>query len=220
VWIVRHGQSESNAGLATQSAGSADLTARGVAQAARVAAAIPERPGLLVTSPYVRARRTAEPAAARFPGVPLEEWPVEEFTYLAAANRAGSDNETRRPLVRAFWERSDPHFVDGEGAESFAAFLDRIHGTLARLALVDAPFTVVFAHGLFLRVLLWLVLVGKVEPTPAAMAACRAFASGVPTPNACIAELRFDGTRVWTTTPRVDHLPGDLIDPLTWDPAE
>jgi len=220
VWIVRHGQSESNAGLATQSAGSARLTERGHAQARHVAAAFPAAPDLVVVSPYERAVQTAAPTLACFPDAPTETWPVQEFTYLSATNRRGTDNDTRRPLVRAYWERADPVLVDGEGAESFAAFLERVRGLLDRLAGRDEAFIAVFGHGLFLRALLWLVLVGPVKPTPAAMRACRGFANGTPTPNGGIAELRLDGARVWATALRVDHLPADLVDPLTWDPAE
>lgn len=220
VWFIRHGQSESNAGLATQSAGSARLTDRGRAQAEQVAAAFPAAPDLVVVSPYERAIATARPAIDRFPGAAVATWPVEEFTYLSAATRRGTDNDSRRPLVRAYWDRSDPHLVDGEGAESFAGFLERVQGALDRLAARDEPFTAVFGHGLFQRALLWLLLVGPVDPTPAAMGACRAFATGTPTPNGSISQLRIDGARTWTTAVRTDHLPPDLLDPVTWDPAE
>jgi len=219
-WIIRHGQSESNAGLATQSAGSARLTDRGRAQARHVAAAFPAAPDLVVVSPYERAVETAAATIDRFPRTPVVTWPVEEFTYLSAANRKGTDNDTRRPLVRAYWDRADPFAVDGEGAESFAAFLERVRGALERLARAEAPFTAVFGHGLFQRALLWLLLVGPVEPTPAAMRACRAFATGTPTPNGAIVPLRLDGARTWTSAVRTDHLPADLVDAFTWDPAE
>jgi phosphohistidine phosphatase SixA len=45
-----------------------------------VAARWTEVPGLIVTSPYLRARQTAAPTIERFAKVPTEIWPIREFT--------------------------------------------------------------------------------------------------------------------------------------------
>src|SRR5262245_709170 len=68
-WLIRHGESESNAGTPSAEPGASPLTARGREQAAGLAATLPEPPTLIVASPYRRAAQTAEPTAARFPDV-------------------------------------------------------------------------------------------------------------------------------------------------------
>ena len=80
VFLIRHGESESNAGLPSADPGSAPLTPDGHRQARQVARVLADAPALIVTSPYLRARQTAQPTISRFPGAACEEWPVQEFT--------------------------------------------------------------------------------------------------------------------------------------------
>src|SRR4051794_5267106 len=130
LWLVRHGESEGNAGRVTSDYAAIPLTALGRAQAEQVARACQEPPARVVLSPYRRARQTAEPLLARFPGVPVVEETVQEFTYLAASRCRGMDATTRWPLVEAYWARLDPGYRDGEGAESFADLYGRAAGFL------------------------------------------------------------------------------------------
>jgi 2,3-bisphosphoglycerate-dependent phosphoglycerate mutase len=104
-WLVRHGESEANVGVATSDYAAISLTGRGQEQAERVAAACPPQPERVVLSPYRRARQTAEPLLRRFPGVHVEEQSVQEFTYLAADRCRGMTPEQRQPLVDAYWSR-------------------------------------------------------------------------------------------------------------------
>lgn len=172
VWLVRHGESTANAGLPSLTHADVLLTDRGREQAAHVARAVDRRPDLLVTSPFLRARATAEPIAQRWPGVPQEVWPIEEFSYLSAERCRGSTVEMRRPWVRDYWERADPHAVDGPGAESFAQFMQRLQAFGDRL-LRQSGFVVAVGHGQFFRAFLWGESHGF-EATPARMADYRA----------------------------------------------
>lgn len=78
--FIRHGQSTGNAGVPCHDLGAIELTELGQEQARDVAASWTQAPALIVTSPYTRTRQTAAPTIARFPGVPVEVWPIEEFT--------------------------------------------------------------------------------------------------------------------------------------------
>ncbi len=80
--LIRHAESHSNAGLPTERPGTYPITALGRAQAERFALSGGE-PDLIVTSPYVRTQMTAEPFRKRFPDVPHETWPVQEWTFLS-----------------------------------------------------------------------------------------------------------------------------------------
>ncbi|WP_225782983.1 histidine phosphatase family protein [Xenophilus sp. Marseille-Q4582] len=150
--FVRHGQSTGNAGLPTPDLVEMPLTALGASQARAVACSWQRAPTHLVSSPFLRARQTAEPTCVRFPGVPLAIWPIHEFTYLCPANWANTTRAQRRPTVEAYWQRGDPAYVDGEGAESFSQVLRRAEAALARLAaLPDGAEVFLFSHGQFMQ---------------------------------------------------------------------
>ena len=146
-WLIRHAESAANAGAATIDPASIPLSEAGQAQALAIAAALPRQPDLIVISPFLRTLQTAEPTMSRFPDVPIETWPVQEFTYLSPSRCAGMTAMQRRPMVDAYWQRGDPEYVDGEGAESFAALLGRVRWLRGRLATHEAGHIVVFTHG-------------------------------------------------------------------------
>jgi broad specificity phosphatase PhoE len=189
VWLIRHGESESNAGLPTTHTAVTALTERGRAQAERVALAIPKPPDLVVTSPYLRTQQTALPTLARFPQTCREEWPVHEFTYLGLPAYQATTGIERRPLRDAYWSRCDPHYIHGEGAESFADLLCRVETALARIREGGEHFALVFSHGLFAKALLWRLRGGSPEASPASMRSFRTFSASFRVPNAAILPL-------------------------------
>ena len=159
VIFVRHGESTGNVGIPSFDLSTMDLTALGRAQAAQVAASWRASPSLIATSPYVRAQRTAQPTMDRFPRAPVEVLPMEEFTYLEPGRWNGSSWEQRLPFINAYWDRGDPAYCDGPGAESFAHMLGRVDVTLARLAsLPPESLVYAFSHGQFMQALRVLLL--------------------------------------------------------------
>src|SRR2546421_386547 len=130
VFLIRHGESQSNAGLATTGPRHVMLTPRGREQARDIANFLRLYPSIdiIVTSPYLRTKKTAELTTSMplFRSVAQEEWDVQEFTYLSSMHQELSTAEERRPLVDAYWEQCQPSFVDGSGSESFAQFIDRV----------------------------------------------------------------------------------------------
>ena len=152
-WLIRHGESAANAGIATTDPATIPLTSVGRGQAQQVATAFPQRPDLIVVSPYLRTRQTAEPTMRHFPDVPVETWPVQEFTYFAPGRCIDTTAEQRRPLVQAYWDRCDAGHADGEGAESFSVMLDRVRDLQHRLATHPADCIVVFTHGQVMQAL-------------------------------------------------------------------
>src|SRR3546814_1020858 len=84
--------------------------------------------------------------------VPVEVWPIEEFTYLQPARWNGTRSAERMPHLERYWSAADPDYCDGEGAESFATLLRRCEAALARLAAMPAASLVyVFGHGQFIQ---------------------------------------------------------------------
>jgi probable phosphoglycerate mutase len=152
VLLVRHGESVANAGGRTTDHVFNPLTELGHTQAKKLADHLDCRPTLFVVSPFQRAQQTAEPLRERFPDVPVEEWPIHEFTFLEPSRYSNSTEEERHPHVKAYWERQDPGFADGPGAESFTQFLDRARDAISRLAKASPGGCVVlFTHGFFMQ---------------------------------------------------------------------
>jgi broad specificity phosphatase PhoE len=193
VFLIRHGESESNAGLPSVTADSAPLTPRGRWQAEQIAQVIAEVPALIVTSPYRRARQTAEPTISRFPSADCQEWPVQEFTYLGDLYGRSSTASERVPHVQAYWEQADPRRRRGDGGESFTDLLRRGSDCLSRLSAQTSGPVVVFTHGLFMRAVAWSLLTGISAPGPEEMRGFRRFADRYLIPNAGVIELRCAG---------------------------
>ncbi|WP_242140595.1 histidine phosphatase family protein [Sphingomonas sp. TREG-RG-20F-R18-01] len=150
--FVRHGQSTANAGNPSNDLASIELTELGWQQANAVAKAWEENPTLIITSPFLRTQQTAAPTIVRFPDVPVEVWPIEEFTYLQPSRWNGTLSSARAAYVEGFWSTADPTYCDGEGAESFATLLRRAEATLDRLsALSPDALAYIFSHGQFIQ---------------------------------------------------------------------
>jgi 2,3-bisphosphoglycerate-dependent phosphoglycerate mutase len=152
VILVRHGESVANAGGKTADPDSNPLTEIGRAQAKAFAKRLDCTPTLIVISPFLRAQQSAEPLHQRFPEVPVEEWPVQEFTFLNPSHHSNTCEADREPYVATFWRRQDPAYVDGPGAESFTSFLDRAREAIHRLVNRNqSGCIVIYTHGFFMQ---------------------------------------------------------------------
>lgn len=183
VTLIRHGESLANVGGTTANPARIPLTPRGHEQARMVAARFSQAPDRIVCSPFLRVEETAAPTCARFPQVPVEIWPIEEFTYLSLARCANTTVADRRPWVAAYWQASDPSAIDGEGAESFAALIDRVRQALDRLGALPDGDVVVFGHGQFMQAIRWWLVRGPMEIDCPAMRDFRRFDFARPIPN-------------------------------------
>ena len=205
VWWIRHGESDSNAGARTANAAAPVLTELGWAQARAVAGAFDRAPDLIVTSPFVRTKQTAQPLLERFPEVRQEEWPVQEFTELSYANRNNTSGLERLPQLEEYWSRLDPDYLDGEGAETFRDLIGRVEETLKRMR-EQQGFTVIFGHGLFMRAMLWWMLAQPERLDGAAMRRYALFHDSLWIPNCAIVRMQLIDGRWFLSPPDVGHL--------------
>jgi 2,3-bisphosphoglycerate-dependent phosphoglycerate mutase len=149
--LIRHAESEGNIGMPTDTPAGIRLTEKGHRQAAEYAAGVEAAPDLIVVSPFLRTQQTAAPLMVRFPEVPVEIWPVQEFTYLNPVEYAGTTQDQRGEVAKAYWARCDEHWNDGGGAESFVDFIGRIDETWRRLQSTRVRRIAVFTHGYFMK---------------------------------------------------------------------
>jgi probable phosphoglycerate mutase len=213
-FIIRHAQSAANAGKRTTDPATVPITEMGIRQARYSAGLIPERPVLVATSSYRRTVQTAEPLLQRYPGVPLEQWPVEEFTYLDSAACAETTYTERTTRRHEYWTRCDPLWGDGTGCECFADFIARVRRFERKLLLQAAEETVViFTHGLVMRALLWLQQCCPGRVGGAEMADFDIFRRSVSVPNCAVlrASQNDEGRLALSARVSVAHIPVDLL---------
>lgn len=156
-WFIRHGESESNAGLPSETDQGTPLTEKGFAQAKLVAEAIDTTPDRFVISPYLRTQQTAAPTLDKFPNVPVETWPVQEYSYLSYEQYHHTTPDTRRKMSESYFLTANPDLVLGDGGESFNQFIERVKDSLNRLQNSALEQTIIFGHGWFMRAVLWVM---------------------------------------------------------------
>jgi probable phosphoglycerate mutase len=219
VFLIRHGESQANAGLPTVGPQNVALTLQGHEQAKCITDFLRSYPSLdlIVTSPYLRTKQTAEPTISMslFRSVLQKEWKVQEFTYLSSMHQQQSTTKERRPLVDAYWERCQPLFVNGPGSESFAQFIDRVQAFMMRLQNTTYDTIAVFSHEQFINAVLWLIDHGSVKKPAHEMQEFRHFLNRNPLPNGSIVQVNVPHNQtLWTYERITEHLkqPGvDLI---------
>jgi broad specificity phosphatase PhoE len=204
VFIVRHAESAANAGGRTGDPATIPITETGVRQAERAANLISTRPAVIVVSRYSRTVQTAAPLLKRYPGVPVERWPVEEFTYLDIAACAGTTYGEREGLRDAYWTRCDPLWADGPGCESFSDFIGRVRDFERALTVREACETVVvFTHGLIMQALLWLQRCSSGKTDRVSMQDFDRIRRSISVPNCAVLRAAINGGGRITLSPNV-----------------
>jgi broad specificity phosphatase PhoE len=196
LFLVRHAESASNAGLKTEHPVTVPITPFGQEQAKRFTnlwGGKEERPELVVTSRFIRTQQTAAPFLAKYPNVPHEEWAVEEITQLCPKKYSGTTHYDRTPFVQSYWSRADPHYVDGDGAESFQQFANRVAGLFEKVMARRESYIVVFTHGGFMQGAVYHTLLGRPWSSED-MKAFHTFQKGFPIDNVATLSFRYDGT--------------------------
>jgi 2,3-bisphosphoglycerate-dependent phosphoglycerate mutase len=191
VWLIRHGQSQANAGVATEHPSSIALTDLGHEQARAVSGQVEGTPDQIVVSPFMRTLHTAQPLLdklqAEGASVPVLQWPIQEFTYLSPVRCRGTTAHDRKAWAQAYWERADPDWEDGDGAESFRQLMRRVDAFSMQLA-ASRGWNVVFGHGMFFKAFL-IALEHGFDVSPQSMKRYRALESAAPVHNAQIIKL-------------------------------
>ena len=192
VWFIRHAESVANAGGRTKEAPSYPLSELGFRQAEQLAQVLTPAPDLIVVSPYLRARQTAEPYAKRIGTVPVEEWPVQEVQYLDPALCVNTTQDERRAMSIAYWETADADYAAPNG-ESFVAFVGRAQAALQRLMARTEARTFVFCHGQLISAVAWLIFTRPARIDSPAMRRFYQFVHSFAVPNCSVLPVYLHG---------------------------
>ena len=178
LYLIRHAQSEANAGGISKLERDIALSPLGREQAQALVAQLPASKHVY-TSELRRTHETAAPYC-RAHGITPQALPLlNEFSCLAFDLIRGMDGAARRPQE-----------CTGAGADSFAAFNQRVSAFLAHHPQL-ADGSLLFGHGIWIGLLAWRLLGFRAE-TSADMAAFRRFQSALPMPNTAVWLLQGD----------------------------
>lgn len=150
LWLVRHGESTMNRGVWTQNPAASELTETGIEQAKETAMRVTEQPDLIISSPMLRAEQTRSYISNNWPKAPTSIWPIQELIYLSPDKLQDLTPTEKKQLIESYWEQSDPLYRDGEHAESFDSFLQRVH-QFHRNIMKHQGFIVAVGHGQFFK---------------------------------------------------------------------
>lgn len=160
--LIRHAESEANSGEATSDPALIAITPKGEKQALALLSQI-DKPDLVIVTSFVRTRQTAEPFIGKY-NPPLEEWPLHEFTYLSPTFCQNTTSKDRLPMVSEYWQKCDPDYVNGIGAESFNQFMVRVISSLKKLRNIQGSLVLIFTHGHVIRFVKQYLQMGRQNP--------------------------------------------------------
>lgn len=161
IYIIRHAESQGNAGMITPSFADISLTDNGKQQAIKFAGGCTIIPQLIVASEYIRTQQTAQYLKERFPYSKFEIWKdTHEFTFLDRSKCVGTVEQERRIIAQTYWDKCDPFYRDGPLEETFFEFLLRTQNFVRDLKARKEDIIMAISHGRFMRAVR---LVGKIE---------------------------------------------------------
>jgi broad specificity phosphatase PhoE len=205
IWLIRHGESQSNAGEKTTTPEHIGLTTLGELQSQQIANTIIHQPDLVVYTPYVRTQQSSKPIIEKYPGVIHEEWPLQEFTYLNPHQYHNTSRHDRQSSKRIYWSKCDPYYSDGGGAESYYEFLNRIEICLNRLKTIDG-FIIVYTHGHVISSILWYVLNWHLKHNYKNMQHYYNFRQALKIPNGAIIKMNLLGEEPEISPILINHI--------------
>lgn len=161
VYLVRHAQSESNAGIAIRPNHLISLTEQGQKQAQDLAQWLVENvpvPKQVFVSKFIRTQQTAQPYLEQISQESCVLDDLFEFNYLDFKTIEHLTHQQLRQKALDFWQKNDIFYQDSEQSDSFVHFVQRVKNVRQSLEHLPDGNYVVFTHGTWLGMLIWQLL--------------------------------------------------------------
>lgn len=163
IYLIRHAQSESNAGQAVRPNHQINITDVGKTQAQELAdwlsANVTEPVTEIFVSQYLRTQQTAQPylQSTKRTAIVIDE--LHEFNFLDFDTIKDLSFDDIRVIADEFWQQHSAHRAS-ELTDSFEHFVARVQKVRAYFdALPDGTY-LVFTHGMWIGMLIWQLLLG------------------------------------------------------------
>jgi broad specificity phosphatase PhoE len=183
IYLVRHGQSQANAGGETLENALVPLTPLGELQARAIAPLLPPSAVTIWSSPFKRTLDTAAPYCARMGRIVATCDDLREFETVDTVQLRGTACEERESVVAGYWMKCDPDHRSGPAAETFREIHERVARARREFLSGLPDGSIIFGHGMWMALLFWQIW-GFASVDRIGMAQFRQFQLGFPTPNA------------------------------------
>lgn len=161
IYLIRHAQSESNAGLIIRPNSQINITDLGKKQASALADWLIENintPKQVFVSNYIRTSQTAEPYLTKlnYQAEVIDD--LYEFNYLDFEHIRDLSFQELVKVADEYWQKADIHFQDSQNTDSYAQFVQRVKKVRKFFDSLEDGCYVVFTHGMWLGMLMWQLL--------------------------------------------------------------
>ena len=203
IFLIRHAESETNAGNIVKSNAMCPLTVSGKKQSILLAKwlNIQPKPDLIIKSPFVRTNQTAQPYIDLNPNIKRELWDnAKEFAYLSQIKYTSIND--RAAARDKYWNNCDIFYNDDETTESFTEFIYRIYNLRESLYQNKNNIIFVFTHGLVIKTFWWLIQHNQLTSykiNSAEMAKLNNFFNAIDIPNCGILKIKDNWLKVINT---------------------
>lgn len=162
IYLVRHGQSESNAGGKPRVNKDIQLTDLGRKQAQAVCDWVLYHVNTdlasIGVSKFIRTQHTARPLINATDIQPTIIEGLQEFDYLSFDKIKDLPLKQLLQVSDDFWLEHDIHDTHGDDSESFAQFYNRVQQVLAYFKTLESGNHIIYTHGLWMSMLIWQLL--------------------------------------------------------------
>ncbi len=155
IFLIRHAESEENAGTHIEDSHIVRLSEEGKRQAEQLANVL-EKPDRVIVSKYIRTQLTAFPLLQKYEGVETHIWiDIHEFSPHDKEKLKDILKENRKDFYMTYWNRLDPLFRPTEKSENFKEIIDRLVKVIYKLQKINDGVNYIFTHGLVIAMLLF-----------------------------------------------------------------
>lgn len=163
IYLIRHAQSESNAGLALRPNHEINLTEFGNTQAVALADWLNENiskiDGVFISA-YARTHQTALPFLQKTGMTAQILDDLHEFNYLDFERIKNMELGELRQLAEDFWTQGND-YQDSDLTDSFDNFIGRVKNVRQAFDVLPNGIYIVFTHGMWIGMLMWQLLHGE-----------------------------------------------------------
>ncbi len=164
--FIRHGESLANAGGNTILPNAEiPLTEQAHQEAQQLADRWEITPSAVYTSDFLRTQQTTRPFCEKY------QLPATPLTMLNECDTLGFDYlmtipaEEKLPLIKRYWQESNPHERIGEMGETYHEFCNRVAAFKTELSTLSDQ-SLIIGHGMWFAQFLWQALnLGDHAPT-------------------------------------------------------
>lgn len=162
IYLIRHAQSESNAGVAIRPNSQINITNYGKTQAEQLAnwllSNIDKPVNGVFISPYIRTAQTAEPYLTQTKQQATVIDDLYEFNYFDFEHIKELTFTQLVTKADNYWQTEDIDFQDSENTDSYRQFIQRVRNVRQLFQQLPDGCYVIFTHGMWIGMLLWQLL--------------------------------------------------------------